>query len=103
LLGGIAGATAAAVGGVSNAGGGIMLAVALATYAAVITAFCRDENRADGTFSATTAVAAVLTFTLGAGSPPAHRTVPSGSSTFHLLSARRQRDHLSHRTVGPIL
>jgi uncharacterized membrane protein (DUF4010 family) len=66
LLGGIAGATAAASGGKSSAGGGIVLAVALATYAAVITAFCRDENRADGTFSATTAIAALLTFTLGA-------------------------------------
>jgi hypothetical protein len=47
LLGGISGAIATASDGVASAGGGIVLAVALAAYAAVITAFCRDENRAD--------------------------------------------------------
>ena len=37
-----------------------------AVYAAIITTFCRDENRADNTFFATTAIAAILTFALGA-------------------------------------
>ena len=32
----------------------------------VITVFCREENRAEGTFSATTAISGILTFTLGA-------------------------------------
>ena len=66
LLGGIAGAIATTSGGVASAGGAIVLAVALTVYAAVITTFCRDENRADNTFSATTAIAAILTFALGA-------------------------------------
>jgi uncharacterized membrane protein (DUF4010 family) len=92
LLGGIAGATAAAAGGVSGAGGGIVLAVALATYAAVITAFCRDENRADGTFSATTAVAAVLTFTLGAYSAAGDTRVAAaaGVAAAGVLAAREE-------------
>ena len=66
LLGGITGATAMAVGGAASVGSSTLLAVALTVYAAVITAFCRDENRADQTFSATTAIAAILTFALGA-------------------------------------
>jgi uncharacterized membrane protein (DUF4010 family) len=92
LLGGIAGATAAASGGVSSAGGGIVLAVALATYAAVITAFCRDENRADRTFSATTAVAALLTFTLGAYSAVGDTRVAAaaGVATASVLAAREE-------------
>jgi uncharacterized membrane protein (DUF4010 family) len=92
LLGGIAGATAAAAGGVSSAGGGIVLAVALATYAAVITAFCRDENRADGTFSATTAIAAVLTFTLGAYSTVGDPRVAAAAAvaTAGVLAAREE-------------
>ena len=43
-----------------------MLAAGFATYAAVIAAFSREENRADETFSATTAIAGMLTFALGA-------------------------------------
>ena len=37
-----------------------------AAYAAVVTLFTRDENRAVGTYSATTAIAGMLTFALGA-------------------------------------
>ena len=65
LLGGILGATATAMGGAAGAGGGILVGLGFAAYAAVIAAFCRDENRADRTFSATTAVAAMATFALG--------------------------------------
>jgi uncharacterized membrane protein (DUF4010 family) len=66
LLGGITGAIAQAAGGVASIGGGIVVAVGLAAYAVMITVFCREENRAEGTFSATTAIAAMLTFALGA-------------------------------------
>jgi uncharacterized membrane protein (DUF4010 family) len=66
LLGGIAGAIAQAVGGVGGASGGIVLAACFAAYSGVITVFCREENRAEGTFSATTAIAGMLTFALGA-------------------------------------
>ena len=92
LLGGVAGATAAAAGNVSSAGGEIVLAVALATYAAVITAFCRDENRADRTFSATTAVAALLTFTLGVYSALGDTRVAAaaGVATASVLAAREE-------------
>ncbi|MPZ35722.1 MAG: DUF4010 domain-containing protein [Rhodospirillales bacterium] len=65
LLGGLIGALAQAAGGV-NAAAGVILAFGFMTYSAVIAAFCREENRADETFSATTAVAAMLTFALGA-------------------------------------
>jgi uncharacterized membrane protein (DUF4010 family) len=64
LLGGIVAALGLAVG--ANAGGGLVLGLGFAAYAAVITVFCREENRAEGSFSATTAVAAIVTFALGA-------------------------------------
>jgi uncharacterized membrane protein (DUF4010 family) len=64
LLGGIVGALAQVADGV--AGGAVVLGVGLAAFAAVITLFCLEENRADQTYSATTAVAAILTFALGA-------------------------------------
>ena len=63
LLGGIAGAIAQTF---NAPGGSIFLSVSFAAYAAVMTTFCRDENAAEGTFSATTAIAGLLTFTLGA-------------------------------------
>ena len=59
LLGGVVGALAQAAGGAASAGGGRCSALALAAYAAVITIFCREENRADKTFSATTAIAGI--------------------------------------------
>jgi uncharacterized membrane protein (DUF4010 family) len=65
LLGGIVGAIAQIAGGVTSAGGGIVFAGGLAVYAAVITAFTREENKAAGIFSATTAIAGMLTFSLG--------------------------------------
>lgn len=66
LLGALAGALAGSVGGVASAGGGLLLGVAFAAFAAVFGLFCRDENRAEKTFSATTVVAGLLTFALGA-------------------------------------
>jgi uncharacterized membrane protein (DUF4010 family) len=66
LLGGTFGAIATSLGGAGGAAGGIVLSLGFAAYAAVITAFSRDENRASGSHSATTAIAGMLTFALGA-------------------------------------
>jgi len=66
LLGGVVAAVAQAVGGATSLGGGIVLGSAFAVHAIVITLFSRAENAAAGIFSATTAVAAMLTFALGA-------------------------------------
>jgi uncharacterized membrane protein (DUF4010 family) len=66
LLGGVVGALAHATGGAATAGGGAVIGIALAAFAAVMTVFCLEENRDDKTFSATTAIAGILTFALGA-------------------------------------
>lgn len=66
LLGGIVGALGLAFGGATNPSGGFILGLGLAAYAVVIALFCREENRADKSFSATTAIAAIVTFALGA-------------------------------------
>lgn len=66
LLGGVIGLIVQVLGGPNNAAGAVILAAGIAIYAAVITVFSRDENKADGTFSATTAVAGILTVSLGA-------------------------------------
>ena len=68
LLGGVIAALAQALpkesGGATSLA--IILGVAFATYSAVFALFARDENQAEGNFSATTAVAGMLTFALGA-------------------------------------
>ena len=63
ILGGVVGATAQAVNGV---GAGIVLGLGLAAFSAGLAMFCLEENRAQKDFSATTWVAAILTFALGA-------------------------------------
>lgn len=65
LVGGVIGALARSSGGELSTASGILIGSSLLAYAAVITVFTRDENRATGTFSATTAIAALLTFVLG--------------------------------------
>jgi uncharacterized membrane protein (DUF4010 family) len=65
LLGGVIGALAQASGGPGILAG-LVTALGFAAYAAVFTAFCRDENRSTGSFSATTAIAGMTTFALGA-------------------------------------
>lgn len=65
LLGGIT-AAIAQDGTRLTVAGGILLGVAFSAYAAVFAVFNRDENRAANNFSATTTVAALLTFMLGA-------------------------------------
>lgn len=66
LLGGIVGALArgAATPGV-NAATALLIGLTFAAFAAVFTLFTRDENRAANKFSATTAIAGMLTFMLG--------------------------------------
>src|SRR5215468_7597065 len=66
LMGGLVGALARGPTGTLTLEGGIFLGVAFATFAAVIAMFGREENRAAGRYSATTAMAALLTFVLGA-------------------------------------
>jgi uncharacterized membrane protein (DUF4010 family) len=65
LLGGIT-AAMAQEGARLTVAGGILLGVAFSAYAAVFAVFNRDENRSAGNFSATTTIAALLTFMLGA-------------------------------------
>jgi uncharacterized membrane protein (DUF4010 family) len=66
LIGGILGAIVGAPDTVLSTAAAIVLAAGFATYAGVIATFCYTENRADNTFSATTPIAAMLTFVLGA-------------------------------------
>ncbi len=65
LLGGITGAIAQSLDGASAAAGGLVIAAGLTVHAAIVTVFSREENRALGIYSATTAIAAMLTFALG--------------------------------------
>ncbi|MGA7387677.1 MAG: DUF4010 domain-containing protein [Pseudolabrys sp.] len=62
---GLLGAVVATLGQGAGSGGGFVLGAGFAAFAAVMIVFCREENRASGNFSATTAIAAVLTFALG--------------------------------------
>jgi uncharacterized membrane protein (DUF4010 family) len=62
LLGGLIAALAQAGGGAATVGGALLLGLAFATYGVVITLFGREENVSIGAFSATTAVAGMLTF-----------------------------------------
>src|SRR5688572_19841043 len=66
LLGAVFGALAMATGGPASAGGGLLLGLGFAGFAAVFALFVRDENIADRSVSATTAVVGMLTFALGA-------------------------------------
>lgn len=66
LLGGTVAALALGSDTALSIGGGILTGAAFLAYAGVITLFCREENRATNTFSATTTIAALLTFVLGA-------------------------------------
>jgi uncharacterized membrane protein (DUF4010 family) len=65
LLGGVVGGLAQAAGAASIAGG-LILGLGFAAYAIPFALFCREENRAEKIFSATTAIAGMLTFVLGA-------------------------------------
>lgn len=62
---GLLGAVVATLGQEAGSGGGFVLGAGFAAFAAAMIVFCREENRASGNFSATTAIAAILTFALG--------------------------------------
>lgn len=63
LLGGAVGGMSLRLGDV---GAGLLLGLGFTTFGAVFAVFCREENRAEGTFSATTMVAGLTAFALGA-------------------------------------
>jgi uncharacterized membrane protein (DUF4010 family) len=65
LLGGIVGALVRTAGPELGTAGSLLIGLAFAAFAAVFTLFTRDENHAAHKFSATTAVAGLLTFMLG--------------------------------------
>lgn len=65
LLGGVIGALAAALSPSSAVAGAVVIAGGLFAYSFAIVVFSREENRAEGTFSATTAIAGIATFALG--------------------------------------
>jgi uncharacterized membrane protein (DUF4010 family) len=95
LLGGVIAALALAlpkqeVGGAATLA--IVLGVAFAAYSAVIALFTRDENQAAGHFSATTAIAGMLTFALGAYALLGDMRVAAGAAVAAtaLLAAREE-------------
>lgn len=102
LLGGISGAMAQTQ---SLAPGGIILSVGIAAYAFVITVFCREENRAEGIFSATTAIAGVLTFTLGAYAVVGDERIAAaaGVAAAGLLAIREELHGLVEKITWPEL
>ena len=62
VLGGVIGAIGRSLGGVA---GGITMGLGFSCYSIAMAVFCLEENRAQKDFSATTWVAAALTFALG--------------------------------------
>jgi uncharacterized membrane protein (DUF4010 family) len=97
LLGGIVAALAQALpkqdlAGEPNLAGGIVLGAAFAAYSAVIALFSRDENQAVGNFSATTVIAGMLTFALGAYALLGDIRIAAGAAvaTTALLASREE-------------
>ena len=66
LLGGTIGVLAQAAGVPLTVTGGLVLGLGFAAFAIAFTWMCRDENLADKNYSATTAIAGMLTFALSA-------------------------------------
>jgi uncharacterized membrane protein (DUF4010 family) len=66
LLGGTVGVIAEAAGTPINIAGAMVLSVSFAAFAITFAMMCRDENLADKNYSATTAIAGMLTFALSA-------------------------------------
>ena len=95
LLGGVTAALAQALPKPEAAGAAslaIVLGVAFAAYSAVIALFARDENQAAGNFSATTAIAGMLTFALGAYALIGDMRIAAGAAVAAtaLLAAREE-------------
>jgi uncharacterized membrane protein (DUF4010 family) len=72
--------------------GGVVLGTAFVAYSAVIALFSRDENHAAGNFSATTAIAGMLTFALGAYALLGDIRIAAGAAvaTTALLASREE-------------
>jgi len=66
LLGGVSASLGHAVGGAVTVVDGIIIGASFAVYSAVMLIFTLEENRVNQRLSATTSVAAMLTFALGA-------------------------------------
>ena len=103
LLGGVVGALAQAMGGAASAGGGLHAWPRLPAFAAVITIFSREENRAEQTFSATTAIAGIVTFALGAYALVGDMRVAAAAAvaTAGVLAMRENLHAFSGRSPGP--
>jgi uncharacterized membrane protein (DUF4010 family) len=105
LLGGIIAAIAQASGGAAGVGGDVLIALGFAAYAAVIAIFCREENRAEGVFSATTAIAAMSTFALGAYAVVGDPLIAAAAAVAAagLLAARQELHGLVESITWPEL
>lgn len=105
LLGGIIAAIAQASGGPASAGGGALLALGFVAYSAVLAVFCRDENRAEGVFSATTAIAGMLTFALGAYAVVGDQLIAAAATVAAagLLAVREELHGLVEKITWPEL
>jgi uncharacterized membrane protein (DUF4010 family) len=110
LLGGLSAALAQALpkqglGEAPSVAGGIVLGVAFAAYSVVITLFTRDENRAAGSLSATTAIAGMLTFALGAYALLGDVRIAAGAAvaTTALLASREKLHGWVERITWPEL
>jgi len=97
LLGGVVallaqGMSTGEPGGAANLAGGIVLALGLTAYTVVIALFSREENRAAGSFSATTAIAGMATFALGAYAVLGNMVIAAGAAIAitALLAAREE-------------
>jgi len=66
LMGGLVGALARGQADTLSVGGSVLIGAAFVAFAAAIITFGREENKAAGKYSATTTIAALLTFILGA-------------------------------------
>lgn len=103
LLGGVLAALAQATG--SAVGEGLVLGLGFAVFAAVFAVFERDADRAIGSYSATTVVAALLTFALGAyaqvGDLRVAAAVAVGATA--ILAARRDIHRWVDRLTWPEL
>ncbi|MCZ7657312.1 MAG: DUF4010 domain-containing protein [Xanthobacteraceae bacterium] len=94
LLGGVFGALAVLLGGATSPAGGLLLGLGFAAHAAVFALFCRDENIAERQVSATTAVAGMVTFALGAYALLGDRIVAAAAGVAAtVLLAGRERLH----------
>jgi uncharacterized membrane protein (DUF4010 family) len=104
LLGGIVGALALAA-GAASIGGGLIVGIGFAAYAAVFGWFSYAENRAERTFSVTTTVAGMMTFALGAYALMGDMRVAAagGVVTAALLAGRENLHGLVARITWPEL